>query len=210
MQDFDTPRRAERQLESLKESLSILMAVTKATSPIACESRILAELDIIKSCIKVPEVHFPVTLGKWHNYNSWRGGTWTFYMPEIDAETGKEGRIDMGVDINAYSKGKRKGWEIVLNVRGLIALLYRFDLFSLEGCYKTRNEAERWINKVAYGLCREPAKGKKAREEGKTRPRIFTDLEEAKGICEDFLLKLRLIEPIVGMETMHEVQGYNN
>jgi hypothetical protein len=108
--------------------------------------------------------------------------------------------LSLGFGVHHYKSKGREGHTIAMVTRDLRALLHRFELFD--------ETAANLLNELHNKLVREVVSVSK---DGviKDRPRVFATVEECQELIFDALLKLKLVQPIRGMETMHEVFDYN-
>jgi hypothetical protein len=108
--------------------------------------------------------------------------------------------LSLGFGVHHYKSKGREGHTISMATRELSALLHRFELFD--------ETPANLLNELHNKLVREVVSRSK---DGviKDRPRVFATVEECQELIIDALLKLKLVQPIRGVEAMHEVFDYN-
>jgi hypothetical protein len=108
--------------------------------------------------------------------------------------------LDLGFGVHHYKNKGREGHTIAMATGELSALLHRFELFD--------ETPANLLSEIHNKLVREVVSISK---DGviKDRPRVFATMEECQELIIDALLKLKLVQPIREVETMHEVYDYN-
>jgi hypothetical protein len=109
--------------------------------------------------------------------------------------------LSLGFGVHHYKNKSREGHTIAMATDQLRALLHRFELFD----ETPANLLSELHNKLVRQVVSKSKDGVI-----KDRPRVFATVEECQELIIDALLKLKLVQPIRGVETMHEVFDYNS
>jgi len=109
--------------------------------------------------------------------------------------------LSLGFGVHHYKNKGREGHTIAMATGELKALLHRFELFD----ETPANLLSELHNKLVRQVVSKSKDGVI-----KDRPRVFATVEECQELIIDALLKLKLVQPIRGVETMHEVFDYNS